>query len=139
MFLLSMMAVVAASNTTIVRDPSPARDSHIAGTLASVWMLPSGVQGKARFWDNGGGPFWNNTLLWAAWVSQRETDVALLRYSLGDSHSRHSAIVNFELYLADTDIWGGVPLQRLGQVCTHFLANGVRPILLLGKPEMSVM
>lgn len=111
-------------------------DPHISGALATVWMLPSGVQGAARFWEGAKGvTFWNNTALWKTYLARRDSDAALLKHSLGD-HPRAAVVINFEAYLADTAVWGAGPLQRLGLACQHFATHGTRPILLLGDPEL---
>ena len=61
----------------------------------------------------------------------------LLKHSLGGSPNA-TAIIGFELYLADSAVWGPEPLQRLALAIAHWRAQGIRPLLflLVGGEEM---
>jgi hypothetical protein len=110
---------------------------HIGGSLASVWLIPSGIEGAARWWEKGKGgnlSVFNSTTAWNVWQRRRDSDAALLHHSLGD-HPRATAIIMFDSYLADVDYYGDEPLNRLGELVSHFASNGVRPLLFIGDAE----
>ena len=76
---------------------------------------------------------WLNATSYSVWLSRRDADVAALRLSLGHSPNA-TAIVYFPAFLADA-VHNGAALARLDSVITHFACNGVRPSLLVGRPE----
>ena len=84
------------------------------------------MHGQRRFWEHEkGATFWANDTLWAAYLRSRDADADALKRSLGDSPNA-TAIVGFDLYLADTDAWGVAPLQRLALALAHWRSRGVR-------------
>jgi len=140
-FLVRASAAAAGGGPGAVSPPPPPPPSYpLLGTKATIWSRPTGVASwTARSpglpSDMGRNPFWADAAEWRHWLGRRDSDIALLRRSLGDGPNV-SAIVYFPAYLADAAVWGPEPLARLGSVLSSFTAAGVRPMLLLGRPDI---
>ncbi len=124
--MVPLLLLACLGSARPVFQPKPIR-----GTLAQMWTIPSGCPSTTVTPSHQkGATFWANDTLWAAYLRSRDADAQLLKHSLGGS-ANATAIVGFQLYLADADVWGPEPLQRLALALAHFRASGVRPLLFL--------
>ena len=108
---------------------------QLRGSVATVWLRPSGLPAGTPFHDKGA-TFWGNASQWQHYLTVRDRDAALLKASLG-GHPNATAILYFEAYLADAEVWGAAPLQRLASAVTHFAGQGVASIVFFGDPEFT--
>lgn len=105
-----------------------------------MWLAPTGMaswtgSSPGLPWDMGRNPWWLHDANWTHWAGRVASDVALLRQSLGGGGNA-SAIVYFPAFLADVARWGAAPLERLDSVVASLAAGGVRPQLLIGRPDV---
>jgi hypothetical protein len=110
----------------------------LTGTKATVWSGPTGLSAPRDSSIPGDmypNVWWLNDSVWAIWRQRRDSDMGLLRYNLG-SGPNVSAIVYFPAFLADTTQWGSQPLERLDEVVSFMAARGIRPIVLIGRPDI---
>eukprot|EP00912_Choanoflagellata_sp_UC4_P002059 UC4_evm1s1315 len=111
------------------------------GMVASVYMQPSGLGVGSASWRSNnekcvhGGLFANSTW-WSQYLKVRNNDVRLLKESTGIS-SIPAVIIHFWNFLADVEVWGPTPLERLDEVVRHFNDSGIHPIIFIGSPEFS--
>ena len=109
--------------------------TQVRGTKASVFILPSGAGTGAADWSGKvkGQSFWMNASLMAVWERNHVADASMLKHSLGDGVA--TAIIYFPGYLADSGVWGEMPVKRLADAVKAYEDTGIKSILFLGDPE----
>ena len=137
-FAAMLSAMLLAGLGCSAGAPAPQfQPQPVRGTLAQVWTIPSGCPSTLVTPSHTkGATFWANDTLWATYLRTRDADAQLLKRSLGGSPNA-TAIIGFELYLADSAVWGPEPLQRLALAIAHWRTQGIRPLLFLLDIEFS--
>jgi hypothetical protein len=104
----------------------------IEGSIATMWLIPSGIPGTGNTWDGGGKggnlTFWNNSAWWDHYEMQRDNDVKMLKRALGN-HPNATVILAFDHYLADESAYGNSALQRLVTVVRDFSSHGIKTMV----------
>jgi hypothetical protein len=126
------LLVVAAAT------PGCAHEVDFAGTMASVWAIPTGLANstpcdQTLSYDLGCNSFWLRDSDWGVYISQRGTMWPLLRSNLGNTPGS-TVLLYFPAFLADPK-HAGVALGRFDIVLRDLSSIGLRVIPFIGRPD----